>query len=196
MNIESTGFKNANLNVFKNNDNNQVKNGNKEVPQEKSVEEHIEESAFKVSLSMNAQIILFAMDSSKLSEENLDAQKGVLDFLSGKDVKNGLSLKDLGYEGKAITELSVKEAEELISDEGFFGAEQTSQRVAQFVFNFSNDDIELLQKGREGVVQGFEEADKLWGGELPQVSYDTQTKTLALIDEKIATLTSLQSEKV
>ncbi len=48
--------------------------------------------------------------------------------------------------------------------------------------------LELLQKGREGIVQGFEEAKKMFGGELPEISYKTQERTLALIDEKINSL--------
>lgn len=96
-----------------------------------------------------------------------------------------MSLKDIGYEGKPITELTTGEATELISEEGFFGIEQTSQRVANFVFNFSGEDLEILEQGREGIVQGFEEAKKMWGDELPQISHDTQAKTLELIDLKI-----------
>jgi hypothetical protein len=35
---------------------------------------------------------------------------------------------------------------------------------------------------------GFEEAEKLFGGQLPEISYKTQERTLALIDEKIKSL--------
>ncbi|MEA3288659.1 MAG: hypothetical protein U9Q04_00645, partial [Campylobacterota bacterium] len=80
------------------------------------------------------------------------------------------------------------EANDLLSEDGFFGIEQTSQRVSGFVLGFAQDDIELLKKGREGVVQGFKEAEKLWGGELPELSYKTQEKTLEIIDAKIAEL--------
>ena len=36
--------------------------------------------------------------------------------------------------------------------------------------------------------KGFEEAKELFGGELPEISYKTQERTLALIDEKINSL--------
>ena len=70
----------------------------------------------------------------------------------------------------------------------FFGITQTSQRVADFVLNFSGNDLEKLEKGREGIVRGFEEAKKMWGGDLPEISYKTQNRTLELIDAKIAEL--------
>jgi len=155
---------------------------------ELSLEEQINKSAIEVSLSMNAQIILFAMDAEELSSSNTQAQNSILNFLSGKQTEGEFSLSNIGYEGKPITELSQEEASELVSEEGFFGIDKTSQRVANFVFNFSGDNLEILEKGREGIVQGFEDAQKMWGGELPQISHDTQAKTLELIDAKIAEL--------
>lgn len=150
-----------------------------------SVDEQIQKSAIKVSLSMNAQIVLFTMNTEDLTMKNSEAQKSILDFLAGKDVENQLSLSDIGYEGKPITELTKNEAQELISDKGFFGISETSQRVADFVFAFSDDDLSILQKSREGIEKGFKETEKLWGKKVPDISYDTQAKTLKLIDDKI-----------
>lgn len=163
--------------------------------EEKSVEQQIKDSAVAVSISMNAQIVLFSMNVSDMTKGSSLAQSGlsehakdILDFLSGNESESGMSLASIGYEGKPITELSVDEANELLSEDGFFGITQTSDRVANFVFSFAGDDLELLQKGREGVVQGFEEALKMFGGELPEISYKTQERTLALIDERIDAL--------
>jgi hypothetical protein len=162
---------------------------------EKSLEETMNESAVKVSVSMNAQYILFAMNSSSLNKDNTLTQaslsaneKDVLDFLSGKETQSGMSLKNIGYEGKPITELTQDEAKDLVSEDGFFGVTQTSDRVSNFVFSFAKDNLDLLEKGREGIVQGFEDAKKLFGGELPEISYKTQERTLSLIDEKINSL--------
>jgi hypothetical protein len=163
--------------------------------QEKSLEQTINESAVKVSISMNAQYVLFAMNASSVTEGNTltqatlsGNQQEVLDFLSAKETQSGMSLKNIGYEGKPITELTQDEAKDLVGENGFFGVTQTSDRVANFVFSFAGDDLELLQKGREGIVQGFEEAKKMFGGELPEISYKTQERTLALLDEKINSL--------
>lgn len=184
------------LNAFKQNET-QVADKNVK-GKEKSLEQTIKDSAYEVSLSMNAQIVLFALNASEMTKGNSLAQSAlsgsqeVLDFLSGKTTETGFSLSNIGYEGKPITELTPKEAQDLISDDGYFGITQTSDRVANFVFSFSGDDLELLEKGREGVVQGFEEANKLFGGELPEISYKTQERTLALIDEKINSLKNPQ----
>ena len=190
---------NTALNAFQQNQsvnaNNQNDKSVEQKSQEKSLEQTINESAVKVSISMNAQYVLFAMNASSVNEGNTltqatlsGNQQEVLDFLSGKETQSGMSLKNIGYEGKPITELTQDEAKDLVGENGFFGVTQTSDRVANFVFSFAGDDLELLQKGREGIVQGFEEAKKMFGGELPEISYKTQERTLALLDEKINSL--------
>jgi hypothetical protein len=189
--LSTTNTLNNALNTFSKNSTVQSEN----IEVEKSLEEIINDSAVKVSISMNAQSILFAMNSELITKDNLITQasltsneKDVLDFLSGNESQSGMNLENIGYTGKAITELTQDEAKELVSDEGFFGVTQTSDRVSNFVFNFAGDNLEILEKGREGIVKGFQEAEKLFGGELPEISYKTQERTLALIDEKINSL--------
>ena len=185
MQINSNGYTQANETALEKYNVNQNIPAQESSEKELTLEEQINKSAIEVSLSMNAQIILFAMDSKDLTSNNASAQNSILNFLSGKEVEGELSLQDIGYEGKPITELSVDEASELVSEDGFFGVDKTSQRVADFVFGFAGDNLDILEQGREGIVQGFKEAEKMWGGELPQISYDTQAKTLELIDAKI-----------
>ncbi|HRL10070.1 MAG TPA: hydrogenase-4 component G, partial [Aliarcobacter sp.] len=96
--------------------------------------------------------------------------------------------------GKPIMDLSPQEATDLVSENGFFGITQTSDRVSNFVFSFAGDDLEKLQKGRDGIVKGFEEANKMFGGNLPEISYKTQERTLALIDAKIESLKNPQAK--
>lgn len=187
---------NVAISAFKQNSNVTVDKSNQEQKtQEKSLEETINDSAVSVAISMNAQYILIAMNASSLTQDNTltqasltTNQQDVLDFLSGKETQIGMSLKNIGYEGKPITELTQDEAKDLVSEDGFFGVTQTSDRVSNFVFSFAGDNLDLLQKGRDGIVQGFEEAKKMFGGELPEISYKTQERTLALIDEKINSL--------
>ena len=199
MQIDSNGYKNSNVNTLQNTtmhkDNAKIGKNETQSSDDLSVEEQINKSAVEVSISMNAQIVLFSMDSGDQIKNNTNAQKNILDFLSGTNISDDFNLANTGYEGKPITELSSNKANKLISAEGFFGIEQTSQRVADFVFAFSGDDISILEKGREGIIQGFNEAQKMWGGELPEISHQTQAKTLELIDKKIAYLKDNSSTK-
>ena len=98
------------------------------------------------------------------------------------------TLKDIGYNGKPISNLTQEEAKDLVSEDGFFGIRQTSQRMADFVLNGAGDDIDMLKAGRSGLLKGFDEAQKLWGGKLPEISQETIKKSLELIDEKLRDL--------
>ena len=94
-------------------------------------------------------------------------------------------LQDIGYEGKAIAELSQEEAAELVSEDGFFGVTQTSERIANFVIAGAGGDESLLKAGREGILQGFKEAEAMWGGKLPDISYETINKAVEMIDKAL-----------
>ena len=194
------------LNAFKQNSTSKVDEGSKEqvAPKtEKSVEEIVNNSAAKVAISMNAQYILFEMNAKAIASGNSVGQAGlnaskdqqsVLDFLSGKGKIDDKNLYDIGYIGKPIMDLSPQEATDLVSENGFFGITQTSDRVSNFVFSFAGDDLEKLQKGRDGIVKGFDEANKMFGGNLPEISYKTQERTLALLDAKIESLKNPQAK--
>lgn len=114
----------------------------------------------------------------------LDTQVGQPSFEQKyQEFKNFLS--EIGYEGKAIGSLSQEEAAVLVSEEGFFGVEKTSERIAAFVLSGSNGDEVLLRQGREGILQGFKEAEALWNGKLPDISYETIKKAVEILDKAL-----------
>lgn len=105
----------------------------------------------------------------------------------GQQVKT-FRLADIGYEGKPIGELTQDEAKALVAEDGFFGIAQTSARIADFVINGAGDDLEKLQAGRSGMLQGFLEAEAMWGEKLPEISYTTMQKALEKVDARIKEL--------
>lgn len=97
-------------------------------------------------------------------------------------------LGDIGYKGKPIAELSKDEAAELVSEDGIFGIKQTSERIAQFVIAGAGGDEKLLRAGREGMLQGFKDAEKMWGDKLPDISQKTMQKATELVDKAMSDL--------
>lgn len=124
----------------------------------------------------NTYLMEYELKISSESKENFGGQ-----------VK-AFRLSDIGYNGKPIAELSQDEAAELVSEDGFFGIAKTSERIANFVINGAGDDLEKLQAGRRGMLQGFNEAEALWGEKLPEISYTTMEKALAMVDARISEL--------
>ncbi|MGJ9042256.1 hypothetical protein [Campylobacter coli] len=120
-----------------------------------------------------------------------NAQAGINDLLGSNDlnsVKSMLSDIDfasLGYNGKNPLTMNTDELNQLISEEGFFGIDNTANRIADFVIKGAGNDVEKLKKGLEGIKQGFEQAEKIWGGELPQISQDTIEATIKKVSDRI-----------
>ena len=138
----------------------------------------------------NSYFLQYQKEIVKSSSSNLLAQ-GSLSFNAPKnlsEILSGLNFASIGYNGKSLNELSSDEADDLISENGFFGITNTADRIASFVLNGAGDDVEKLKAGRESVAKGFEDAKKIWGGELPEISQKTIEKTLETLDKKIAEL--------
>ncbi len=184
-------FKNA---LSKQDNSNQESNGKNQETyfkasySETSINLSISDEGFNLSISIRSfEFSNYNTNNQSILEKILNGNQEALDFLSGKDAFSS-NLKEMGYEGKAISELKPDEAQELLDEGGFFSIENTSNRVSSFVFLIAGNDVEAMQESRKGIIQGFEEAEKMWGGELPEISYKTQERTLELIDAKIAEL--------
>lgn len=135
-----------------------------------------------------AYLVEYSLKIQQFSSANLEAQSAPFDLTKVKDILNSIDFKSIGYTGKPIADMKPDEAKALVSEEGFFGITQTSNRLADFVLSGGGDNLDRLQAGREGIIRGFNEAEKIWGEKLPDISYETLDKALAKIDEKITSL--------
>ena len=104
------------------------------------------------------------------------------------DILSGVDFKSIGYEGKHITQLSQSEASDLVSENGFFGIANTADRISNFIISAAGDDLQKLEAGKEGMLRGFKEAEKIWGGKLPEISHKTIEKATQAVDKRIAEL--------
>lgn len=89
-----------------------------------------------------------------------------------------------------ISEADRLQAQQLISDDGFFGVTQTTDRIMGFARamvgeNASEEDIERM---RAAVQRGFDEVARMFGGfgNLPQVSQDTHAAIMQAFDDWVA----------
>ena len=136
--------------------------------------------------SLRIEIKSFQISVAKQALENFGVQKPKSFEAVYADFQK--TLESIGYEGKPIAELSQDEAAGLVAEDGIFGIAKTSERLSQFVLNGAGDDIEMLRAGREGIIAGYNEAQKLWGSELPEISQKTLEKALEQIGAHIAAL--------
>lgn len=136
-----------------------------------------EEKEIREQIKQNANAIAFNSASLQgaVSKKTEGFEKQYEDFQT--------FLKDIGYEGKPIAELSKAEAAKLVSEDGFFGVTKTAQRIADFVINGAAGDEDRFRAGREGMISGFKEAEEMWGGELPDISQKTMAMAIELVDK-------------
>lgn len=78
-----------------------------------------------------------------------------------------------------------KKAQEAISEDGYWGVKQTSDRILSFATALAGDDKAQLEKMRDAFLKGYEKAEKTWGGKLPDISKRTYDAVLEKFDSLI-----------
>jgi len=81
-----------------------------------------------------------------------------------------------------VTEAAKLQAQEDISENGYWGVEQTSQRILDFAKALSGGDVSKADLLLDAFKKGYEEATGAWGKELPSISKDTYKA----VEEKFA----------
>ncbi len=146
-------------------------------------QENIQLQTDKVTLSYSSESVITYSSSMTLEGTQND----------GFDLLRGLVLnilKDQGIDYQIPTEgqnidlstLSREEAQGLIEEDGYFGVEQTSDRIVDFAIGVSGSDPTRLDAIKQGVEQGFQEALDAFGGWLPDISYDTYDAVMEKLD--------------
>lgn len=61
-----------------------------------------------------------------------------------------------------------------IAEDGYYGIKQTSARIFDFACALAGDDVEKMKEMQKAFEDGFKKAEEMWGGKLPDISYETQ----------------------
>lgn len=78
---------------------------------------------------------------------------------------------------------TIAQAKEDISEDGYWGVNQTSERIFSFAAALSGGDEEKMQEMVKAVEKGFSEATKAWGKELPCITQDTHSAIMDKFDK-------------
>ena len=82
-----------------------------------------------------------------------------------------------------VDEATRKQAQEDISEDGYWGVKQTSQRIFDFASALAGDDVDKMKEMQAAVEKGYKQATKAWGKDLPSISIDTLSATNKLFEE-------------
>ncbi|MBQ8318810.1 MAG: hypothetical protein IJX85_10750 [Lachnospiraceae bacterium] len=90
-------------------------------------------------------------------------------------------------DGKVTVDAAAKaKAQEDISEDGYWGVKQTSERLFDFASALAGDNVEMMEKMQKAMDKGFGQATKTWGKELPSISKDTYDAANKLFEEYYA----------
>lgn len=78
---------------------------------------------------------------------------------------------------------TAKQAQADIAEDGYWGIEQTSDRLVSFAKALAGNNPEKADEMMEAVKTGFEQATKAWGGKLPDISQKTLDATLKKLND-------------
>ena len=109
------------------------------------------------------------------------AKSGVLDF------ENGTNLAEI-FKNLEVDEETRLQAQKDTAEDGYWGAEQTSERMLSFAKALAGDDPKLAKDMLKAIEQGFGEAAKAWGEDLPELSQNTMKMTLEKVNKWIEEL--------
>ena len=82
-----------------------------------------------------------------------------------------------------ITEAAKKQAQEEISEKGYWGVEQTSKRMFDFASALAGDNVNEMKAMQAAMEKGYKEATRAWGKELPEISKKTLAAANKLFDD-------------
>lgn len=113
---------------------------------------------------------------SSLVQKMLSGQAGVANLA---DLFSPENLKE-------VSAADIAQAKEDISEDGYWGVKQTSQRLFDFASALAGDDVDKMKEMQEAMEKGFKNATKAWGRELPEICQETINAANKLFDDYYA----------
>lgn len=102
----------------------------------------------------------------------------------GKTLGQADSIWSFLAKGDFTVDPEVKaQAEKDIAEDGYWGVAQTSDRIIDFATALTGGDPDKIEDMREAFKQGFEQATKTWGDELPEISKKTYEAVMEKFDK-------------
>ncbi|MBR5761030.1 MAG: hypothetical protein IK018_06350 [Lachnospiraceae bacterium] len=116
-----------------------------------------------------------------LVQKTISGQVGAYGKATGDDMWKFLA------SGKFTVDSATKaQAQADISEDGYWGVKQTSQRLFDFASALAGDDVEKMKSMQEAIEKGYKQAEKTWGKELPEISKNTLDATNKLFEDYFA----------
>lgn len=157
----------------------------------------IEQEPDSVELSSDAKSVnkMSAEDRAALVKSlkaDLDNQMNrFINMMTSTFTKQGFTAKTaeddsfwkMFSSGNLTVDLETKQAaQEAISEDGYWGVKQTSERIFKMAQALAGDDPEKMKQMQAAVAKGYEAAGKAWGSDLPEIAGKTLDAVNTMFD--------------
>ena len=147
--------------------------------------EHITVTLRRVTLDVKKTIEnifgILGIDAARITV--LSYTESFAYYVLGEDDSLWKFLASGDFEVDAATKAKAKED---ISEDGYWGVKQTSQRLFDFASALAGDDEEKMKEMQKAIEKGFKEATSAWGKDLPEISNQTLEATNKLFEDYYA----------
>jgi len=131
----------------------------------------------------------FTIDRERVSalwnqhQERVDSFRRMVETLLNQQAERqglaqGWSLRDI-----EITDEMRAEAQEMLDEGGYFSVEETASRILDFAVALTGGDPGQIDVMRDAVQRAFNQAERMFGGELPEISHQTHQAVMNGFDE-------------
>ena len=108
---------------------------------------------------------------------------GVRQMIVDTFKEQGLSTRIATGDGAIdLGNITQDEARKLITEDGYWGVEKTSNRIVQMAISLGGNDPEKLAEIKAGIDKGFQMAEEALGGSLPDISMQTYDAVMEKLD--------------
>lgn len=101
--------------------------------------------------------------------QTYNSANGIWSILSGGNLK--------------VDAATQAQAQKDVAEDGYWGVKQTSERILDFATALTGGDPDKIEEMREAFKKGYKQAEKTWGGELPDISKQTYDAVMKGFDK-------------
>ena len=113
----------------------------------------------------------------KENQVQIDSFKSMVEDMFQKQgfaVKNSDDIWSMLASGNfSVDQAAAQKAKDLISEDGYWGVNQTSERIFQMAMALSGGDEKGMNEMLNAFEKGYKQAAKTWGRQLPDISKQT-----------------------
>lgn len=138
----------------------------------------------KVSLGKNpAEEIAYGMppNAAVKASDYSTLREMLVGIIEEQGITTRIAAKDTSID---FRDLTPEKARELISEDGYLGVEQTSERIVQFALSIADGDPNRLEEIKASIGKDFQMAAEALGGALPDISMETYNAIMDKLDAR------------